>query len=193
MSAAKATRREWVVRALIASSIGVSTGLAAHVMMGGQLPGLLGVLPAGLVTMALGLVALRQPTVVGAVVTAVVGQWLTHEMMVLGASAPILGHHAHTPVVWEPTMLADAPMAAGHLVAAIVTALAIVLAHRIIAAFHSFAYLLRRHVDRWLALFLADCGAPPADIRPLFSGPNRARSVFTRGERAPRGPPLAAH
>ncbi|AVG23703.1 hypothetical protein C3B54_11722 [Pontimonas salivibrio] len=177
-----------------AAATGVGTGAAAHVMLGGSLPGVLGFLPALVLTTLLGAMLLRKRSTVGIAATALSGQWMFHELAVLGSPYAAQGHTHHSEAVWEPTILSELPMTLGHLVAAVVTGVAIVLAERIRRLSLTLTTLMTHAVHRLVSLptqpavFLPE--APT--IHTLFV-PDRAREIYRLTGHTLRAPPLSAH
>lgn len=141
-------RARWVKRAAVSGVVGVFTGFVAHVAMGGQVPGVLGILPALVASVLLGLVFLVRKTLLGTLVTTSGSQYLFHQWASLGSVTAQGGHHHG-----EAPVLALAPewatgMTLGHAVAAAVTALFVLGHHRAVAVFRSIGELLGHWVLR---------------------------------------------
>ena len=163
-------------------------------MMGGALPGVLGWLPALILATLVGLALLRRHSLAGALATALCGQWLVHELAVLGSPYSASGgHHAHHgAVAWQPTILDEAPMALGHLVAAVLTALAILAAARIREA----GSRLKVMLGQWAHSLVQRAGlAPPVlqapRLRPARYVPDLAQAVFRLTGYGLRAPPVS--
>lgn len=139
-------RARWVKRAAGSGVVGVSTGLIAHVAMGGQVPGVLGILPALVASVLLGLVFLVRKTLLGTLITTTGSQYLFHQWASLGSVTPQAGHHHG-----EAPVLALAPewasgMTFGHAIAAAVTALFVLGHHRAVTVFRKVGELLGQWV-----------------------------------------------
>lgn len=177
-----------------AAATGVGTGAAAHVMLGGSLPGVLGFLPALVLTTLVGAVMLRRRSTVGIVATALSGQWLFHELAVLGTPYAAQGHAHHSEAVWKPSILNELPMTMGHLVAAVVTGVAIVLAERIRRLSLTLITLMAHAVQRLVSLPTQRAVLLPEapNIHTLFV-PDRAREIYRLTGYTLRAPPLSSH
>jgi len=115
-------RLAWVKRALVSGAAGVASGFIAHVAMGGDVPGLGGVVPAAVAATLVSLALLFKPGVVPTLVATLVSQWLFHNLAGLGAGSRSSGH-VHATV--EPLVAvagAQVAMGLGHIVAGLVTA-----------------------------------------------------------------------
>jgi hypothetical protein len=176
-----------------AAVTGVGTGAAAHVMLGGSLPGVLGFLPALVLTTLLGAMLLRKRSTVGIVATALSGQWLFHELAVLGSPYAAQGHTHHSEAVWEPTILTELPMTLGHLVAAVVTGGAIVLAERIRQLSLTLTKLMAHAVQRLVSLPTPAVFLPEAPAIHTLFVPDRAREMYRLTGHTLRAPPLSVH
>ncbi|MFZ9087915.1 MAG: hypothetical protein ACO2Z1_03440 [Pontimonas sp.] len=187
---APSARTQWVRRAAFSGLLGVSTGLVAHLAMGGDLPGLMGVLPALVASILLSLVVLVKKTFLGTIVATISGQYVFHQWSGLGGAAAT--GHVHGEI--QPlvaTLGTDASMTLGHALAAAVTALFVMGSHRVRRSLQRVAELVVRLVLR----------AIPGT--PRFFSPT-ARSFHAASATAPlwqaplagaqslRGPPLFA-
>lgn len=115
-------RAAWVKRAVVSGAVGVASGFIAHVAMGGEVPGLAGVIPAAVAATLVSLAVLYKPGVARTVVATLVSQWLFHNLAGLGA-ASVSNGHVHAAV--EPLVAAagaDVAMGLGHIFAGLVTA-----------------------------------------------------------------------
>lgn len=185
------SRHAWGRRAFIAALVGVGTGVAAHVMMGGALPGLLGIVPAAVLTMGIGLFLLKRRSLVGALATSLLGQWLTHELAVLGAPYDSPGLHAHHTVAWQPGVLPDLPMTAGHVVAALVTTAGILLVHRIGQLASQLRTLLANSFHAvWPKPWDVAARIDETPIVAVTARQWRPSPLFQRNVMALRGPPV---
>ena len=114
-------RAVWLKRSVISGAVGVASGFIAHVVMGGAVPGLAGVIPAMVASTLISLAVLYRPGAARTLVATLVSQWLFHNLAGLGAGASSSGH-VHGAV--EPLIAvagAEFAMGLGHVVAAIVT------------------------------------------------------------------------
>jgi hypothetical protein len=183
-------RHAWMWRSSVAATVGVTSAAMAHVMLGGQLPGVLGFFPALVVTMILGMIVLRRRSTVGSVATALVGQWLFHELAILGAPYASSGHAHHAGAVWQPTILDQLPMTAGHVVAAAFTATAVILAHRVARVTRVLSSLLSTLLRRAVAPLqtIAVTGVA-SGLSVTTVGHDLARELFERIGYSLRAPP----
>lgn len=165
----------------------MSTGLIAHVVMGGALPGVLGLLPALVASTLLGLAFLYKPTLVGVLSTTLLSQAVFHHLASLGSqSVAVVHHHEHAaPLVGHMTV--DLPMSAGHLIAAIITAAGVLGAHRVRVALSRVRALLSNwwSVSMRLAPVVVSL-TKPQPVSEFFQRVTQTPTVWTPcGLRAP--------
>lgn len=153
-------RTLWVRRVAVSGLVGVGTGLVAHVGMGGAMPGLMGILPALVASVLLGLVFLVRKTLLGTLLATTGSQYLFHQWASLGSAAPQLAHHhGELPVLSVAPEWATG-MTLGHVMAAIVTAVFVVGHHRVVSVFRVIAELLGQLVTRRIVLSVPSLGFP---------------------------------
>jgi len=149
------------LRGFSAAAVATFVALLSHVAGGGDVPGLLGILvPLVLATTVCTLLAGRRLSLVRLAISVAVSQLLFHSLFVLGASdQPTLtttGHHAGSMLSMSAetsTHLHTMPsMWVGHVVAAVVTTLAIFFAERMIYAVLEIARRLRAWASRLVSV-----------------------------------------
>lgn len=175
------SRRPAVVRGFSASSLATFVALAAHVSAGGAMPGPLGILvPWMLSTAACILLAGRKLSTIRLTLSVALSQFLFHVLFVLGVVSPgaaSTSAHVHGTVqlpsggTVEAALLSapDTAMWIGHIVAALVTILALhrgeVWGHRLRElAVRAVVWLRRRlHVP-----FVPSRSTPVSSCRGVF-------------------------
>lgn len=155
----KPSRKPAVLRGFVASSLATFAALAGHMTGGGQMPGLLGILvPWVFSFMICVLLAGRKLSVIRLSISVAASQVLFHALFVLGTITPSgnTAPHVHGAPLVLPVgtgtagvadaMVADGAMWFGHLVALIVTVVALHRGERVLLALRDLAVL----AVRWL-------------------------------------------
>jgi hypothetical protein len=187
---APSARSQWVRRAALSGLLGVSTGLVAHIATGGDVPGVMGILPALVASILLSLVLLVKKTFPGTIVATISAQYVFHQWSGLGAVAS--AGHVHGEIQPLVAMVGpDVSMTVGHALAAAVTTLFLLGSHRVRQSLQSVANLL---VDFFLRALPGSTGifTPAARSHPLVSAPTPMWQGALSGAHSLRGPPLFA-
>lgn len=135
-------RAGWLWRTSLASVLGVVSAALAHGMMGGSLPGISGFIAPLVLTTFFGLLVLRRDSLGGSLATAILGQWLFHQLASIGSTAPASGGHHHAGALELVIGQAGTGMFAGHMLAAGLTSFAVVSWHRLRASVSQLRVLL---------------------------------------------------
>ncbi|MDQ0646372.1 hypothetical protein QFZ53_000568 [Microbacterium natoriense] len=191
------SRKPAVLRGFAASALAIFVALAGHVTAGGTMPGPLGILvPWVLSFMVCVLLAGRRLSAVRLSVSVAVSQFLFHALFVLGTITPsgTVGGHVHgAPLQLPPTeglsatAAADGMMWFGHLVAALITIVALHRGESMLLALRDLAEQsvrwLRRRIDAILFTPTpSPVGSPTASREPealrdlAFLSPFRGRA-----------------
>lgn len=186
-------KRQAVVRGFASSTLAIFTALAGHVSGGGQMPGPLGlVVPWVLSLMVCVLLAGKRLSLFRLTLSVGVSQFLFHLLFVLGTITPTgarVPAHVHGAPLVLPAgggaaeaAAADGSMWAGHLVAALVTVVALHWGERLVHAARHLADL----AVRWLRQRATVDG-----IRPPLDAPAGLRGDFLAAARPAASPLLA--
>lgn len=162
------SRRPAVIRGSLSATLAIFIALAGHVSGGGTMPGPLGLLvPWVLSLMVSVLLAGKKLSVVRLALAVGISQFLFHVLFVLGtvtpSGAPVSGHVHGAPLVLPAgdgvadVVVTGGSMWIGHLVAALVTVVALHRGERLAHA----ATALAARAARWLQR-RADATVPPA-------------------------------
>lgn len=185
-------RRLLVNRSIILATVGVGSGVLAHLLAGGVLPGGSSVVASGIIATLVSLALLRLGRKTGIALSVVSGQWVFHQAVSLGHVAPTVGHdHGQALIVTTDSLVLSAPMGVGHFLAATFTALATVHADAVLRGFRR----LHRVLSRWWVLtgerwFLDSL--PPAPMpRGVWAPVALQRAAMTGGAFGLRAPPAA--
>jgi hypothetical protein len=158
--------------------------------MGGDLPGLMGILPALVASILLSLVMLLKKTFLGTIAATISSQYVFHQWSGLGGVAA--AGHVHGEI--QPlvaTVGADVSMTLGHALAASVTALFVMGSHQVRRSLQTVAELVVRLVLR--ALPGKPVMSSPAELSlHAASAPAPLRHALLAGAHSLRGPPLFA-
>lgn len=144
------SRAPRVARGVAAASVATFVALLSHVAGGGAMPGWLGIaVPWVLSVFACTLLAGRRLSLIRLSLSVLLSQVLFHVLFVLGAAdagAVAGGHHQHAAVTLAPlsegataALYADSVMWGWHLVAGVVTVVAVHRGERLIAALRGLA------------------------------------------------------
>ena len=188
--AAPSARTQWVRRAALSGLLGVSTGLVAHLAMGGDVPGLLGILPALVASILLSLVLLVKKTFLGTVVATTSSQYVFHQWSGLGGVTS--SGHVHGEI--QPLVAVvgpDVSMTLGHAFAAAITALFLLGSHRVRRSLQRVADLVVHLILRTLP-GSTGISAPARRTLPVALAPARVWQGALSGAHSLRGPPLFA-
>lgn len=193
-----------LVRGAVAATLATFVALFAHVVAGGQMPAMIGVLVPLLLSITVcTLLAGRRLSPVRLVASVGVAQLLFHALFVLGSGSsprPASSSHHVDPAVSasildaESSLHTHAPGAGmwiGHGVAALVTVAILYFAERMLLALMSIA----TRVDAWVRRLV---GALTRPVPPVFalrdvvvlSGSRALRAGMGLGSVSRRGPPL---
>lgn len=171
------------------SLVGVGAGSLAHALGGGIFPSLAGFVPPVVLTTLVSLLLLWRKTAVGVFASVFVGQWIFHHT-VSWAAGPV--SHSHHHVVNAVPLVDDSVTVMGfaHILAAVVTGVAVMSADRAITSLVAAVALIWHRVSD---LFIS------RDVAVIFR-PSRLRDggwlvsetvAWTQtSPSAPRGPPL---
>jgi hypothetical protein len=158
--------------------------------MGGDVPGLMGVLPALVASILLSLVLLVKKTVTGTLLATIGAQYVFHQWSGLGA----ITAHGHVHGEIQPlvaTIGADTSMTLAHALAAAVTALFVVGSHQFKQSLATLAELVAHLVLRALPPYPASLSAAPRFAPFSFSPASIMRGELS-GAHGLRGPPVFA-
>lgn len=188
-----------VARGAVAASVATFVALVSHVSAGGAVPGLVGVVvPLALSFVVCAVLAGRRLSAWRLTLAVAISQALFHLLFVLGSYELGAGGHVHGAAVTlvadggAPTGVSmDATMAAGHLVAAAVTAVALHRGERTLAALGSLAMRCVAWV-RARVRVVAFGPAPVRSVRAVVVASVQPVSVVVTRASARRGPPVAA-
>jgi hypothetical protein len=192
-----------VGRGAVAASLATFVALVSHVSAGGVIPGPVGVLVPLLLSFVVSVaLAGRRLSVWRLGLSVVVSQALFHTLFVLGSydlgAGAGAGAHAHGDAVpvaaggsSSPVLTVDADMAAGHLVAVVVTTLALHRGERTLAGLRALA----RACVAWVRARVRVSVFIPASVRRVRAAvvatvPPVSTMVVRASAR--RGPPVAA-
>ncbi|MFD5226028.1 hypothetical protein ACFWHT_10455 [Microbacterium sp. NPDC058342] len=193
------SRRIPLLRGLLGASFATFAALLSHVVVGGDMPGMLGIaVPWVLSLTACTLLAGRRLSVVRLSASVLVSQLLFHALFVLGSIAPRGGfaphvHGAAAVVLDGETVLVpqDAGMWIAHLVAAALTVAVLHRGERIVGALLAVASAVAAWVRRAVPPRAAPVLDHPAGRRwALLPAPVRRNPPLAGLRR--RGPPLPA-
>ncbi|KTR93702.1 hypothetical protein NS220_11455 [Microbacterium testaceum] len=194
-----------VVRGAVAAAVATFVALLSHVTAGGAMPGAVGiVVPLALSFVACTALAGRRLSAFRLSLAVGLSQLLFHALFVLGSYQPgAAAGHVHAGAAAMPalgadsvtmTMVPDASMWLGHLVAAALTTAALHRGERTVAHLRELAVRL----GAWLRArvrILTDAPGPTPARRVLAEivADVRAVSVLLAATARRRGPPLGAH
>jgi hypothetical protein len=188
-----------VARGAVAASLATFVALVSHVSAGGAVPGPVGiVVPLALSFVVCVTLAGRRLSTWRLGLSVAVSQALFHTLFVLGSYDLGAGVHAHggaIPVVAggspAPASALDADMAVGHLVAAVVTTLALHRGERALAALRALAGACVAWVRARVRVG-AFVPVPVRRVRAAIEAVVTPVSTVVVRASARRGPPVAA-
>jgi hypothetical protein len=188
-----------VVRGAVAAVVATFVALVSHVSAGGAIPGLFGlVVPLALSFVVCAALSGRRVSVWRLTLAVVLSQALFHLLFVLGSFEPGAGGHVHgaavvlvADAVPTPAVSMDAVMAAGHVIAAAVTALALHRGERTLMALGTLAARCVAWV-RARARVIAFGPTPLRRVQAVVVARVQPVSVVVTRASARRGPPVAA-
>ena len=175
-------------RAVVAAIVGTGSGALAHGLAGGSFPTLIGFVPPVVFATLVSLVMLWRYTLPGVVASVLVSQWIFHNTVSWAAGSLTHTHHhaVSTPVIDETAVV----MGSAHLLAAALTAGAVVGADRGFAAVSRAGLMVWR---TWLWRLLSTTPVLPV-ISPIPIGAGDGAWIPSRNStptpRTLRGPPV---
>lgn len=190
-----------VARGAVAACVATFVALVSHVSAGGAIPGLIGIaVPLALSFVVCAVLAGRRLSAARLGLSVVISQTLFHTLFVLGSYDLGAGGHAHGATVAvgaggssTPAFTMDAGMAAGHLIAAVVTTLVLHRGERTLAALGALAVRCVAWLRARARLVVTACVPSPArSVRAAIVVAVQPVSALVVRASARRGPPVAA-
>lgn len=184
-----------MAKGLSAASLATFVALFGHVAGGGSFPGPFGLVASLVLSGAVCvLIAGRALSLLRLSISVAVSQVLFHFLFVLGSSSThvLHAHHGHGVVVDSGAAHGATSMSIGHLVAGVVTVLALFYGERVLRSLAELVLLLTHRMLRAATIAVVPA-SEPRPAAPMHWHVRIARSLLDAASVAPRrGPPVLA-